>query len=108
MSAAGRRRQEKLMRVWRLALCATASLAAGAAWPQAYPSKPLLVVSTASPGSSGDPALRLMAAKMSASLGQPAVVELKTAARAAHATQATALAAVAGCTMTYGNSGTYV
>src|SRR5438874_281858 len=101
-------RQEELMRVWRLALCATAALAAGAAWPQAYPSKPILVVSTASPGSSGDAALRLMAAKMSASLGQPVVVELKTAARGAQAAQALARAGADGYTITYGTSGTYV
>src|SRR5438552_746392 len=88
--------------------CATAALAAGAVWPQVYPTKPILVVSTASPGSSGDAALRLMAAKMSASLGQPVVVELKTAARGAQAAQALARAGADGYTITYGTSGTYV
>jgi tripartite-type tricarboxylate transporter receptor subunit TctC len=83
-------------------------LVAEAAWPQAYPSKPILVVSTASPGSSGDAALRLMAAKMTASLGQPVVVELKTAARGAQAAQALAKAGADGYTITYGTSGTYV
>ena len=86
------------MGVCRLALCVTAALAAGPAWPQAYPTKPILVVSTASPGSSGDAALRLMAAKMSASLGQPVVVELKTAARGAQAAQALARAGADGYT----------
>src|SRR5256886_8965408 len=108
MSAAGRRRQEELMRACRLALCATAALAAGSVWPQAYPAKPILVVSSASPGSSGAAALRLMAAKMSASLGQPVVVELKTAARGAQAAQALARAGADGYTITYGTSGTYV
>jgi tripartite-type tricarboxylate transporter receptor subunit TctC len=65
-------------------------------------------VSTASPGSSGDAALRLMAAKMTASLGQPVVVELKTAARGAQAAQALAKAGADGYTITYGTSGTYV
>jgi tripartite-type tricarboxylate transporter receptor subunit TctC len=83
-------------------------LVASAAWAQAWPSKPILVVSTASPASSGDAALRLMAAKMSASLGQPVVVELKTAARGAQAAQALAKAAPDGYTITYGTSGTYV
>ena len=96
------------MRLCSLALFAAAALSAGAVRPQAYPSKPILVVSTASPGSSGDAALRLMAAKMSASLGQPVVVELKTAARGAQAAQALARAGADGYTITYGTSGTYV
>jgi len=96
------------MRLCSLALFAAAALCAGAVRPQGYPAKPVLVVSTASPGSSGDAALRLMAAKMSASLGQPVVVELKTAARGAQAAQALARAGADGYTITYGTSGTYV
>jgi tripartite-type tricarboxylate transporter receptor subunit TctC len=92
----------------RAALGATLLLIAVAAVPQAYPSKPILVVSTASPGSSGDAALRLMATKMTASLGQPVVVELKTAARGAQAAQALSRAGADGYTITYGTSGTYV
>src|SRR5229473_7181245 len=95
----------------RAAVCVTGAalaVAAPPAWPQGYPAKPILVVSTASPGSSGDAALRLMAAKMSASLGQPVVVELKTAARGAQAAQALARAGADGYTITYGTSGTYV
>ena len=92
----------------RLAPGAALLLACASAWPQAFPSKPILVVSTASPGSSGDAALRMMAAKMTASLGQPVVVELKTAARGAQAAQALAKAAPDGYTITYGTSGTFV
>jgi tripartite-type tricarboxylate transporter receptor subunit TctC len=92
----------------RATVGASLLLAAAAAWAQGYPSKPILVVSTASPGSSGDAALRLMAAKMSASLGQPVVVELKTAARGAQAAQALARAGADGYTVTYGTSGTFV
>ena len=92
----------------RAAIGTALLLAAEAACPQAYPSKPILVVSTASPGSSGDAALRLMAAKMTASLGQPVVVELKTAARGAQAAQALAKAGPDGHTITYGTSGTFV
>jgi tripartite-type tricarboxylate transporter receptor subunit TctC len=83
-------------------------IAASAAPGQTYPSKPILVVSTASPASSGDAALRLVAAKMTASLGQPVVVELKTAARGAQAAQALAKAGADGYTITYGTSGTFV
>ena len=92
----------------RAALCAGLVLPASATWAQAYPSKPILVVSTASPASSGDVALRLMAAKMTASLGQPVVVELKTAARGTQAAQALAKAGPDGYTITYGTSGTFV
>lgn len=81
---------------------------ATAAHAQTFPSRPILVVSTASPGSSGDAALRLMAAKMGASLGQPVVVEVKTAARGAQAAQALARAGADGYTVTYGTSGTFV
>jgi tripartite-type tricarboxylate transporter receptor subunit TctC len=90
------------------AIAAALLLVASRAWAQAYPSKPILVVSTASPASSGDAALRLMAAKMTASLGQPVVVELKTAARGAQAAQALAKAGPDGYTITYGTSGTFV
>src|SRR5216683_5560541 len=106
--AAGLRRQENLMGACRVAAAAAWVLAATAAWPQAYPTKPILIVSTASPGSSGDAALRVMAAKMSASLGQPVIVEVKTAARGALAAQALARAGPDGYTITYGTSGTFV
>jgi tripartite-type tricarboxylate transporter receptor subunit TctC len=92
----------------RAAIGAWVLLAASAAWAQAYPSKPILVVSTASPASSGDAALRMMAAKMTLSLGQPVVVELKTAARGAQAAQTLAKSAADGYVITYGTSGTYV
>jgi tripartite-type tricarboxylate transporter receptor subunit TctC len=92
----------------RAAIAAALLFTAACAWAQSWPSKPILVVSTASPASSGDVALRLMAAKMSASLGQPVVVELRTAARGAQAAQALARAAADGYTITYGTSGTYV
>jgi tripartite-type tricarboxylate transporter receptor subunit TctC len=92
----------------RAAASAAAWAFATAAWPQAYPAKPILVVSTASPGSSGDAALRVMAAKMSASLRQPVVIEVKTAARGALAAQALAKSGPDGYTITYGTSGTFV
>jgi tripartite-type tricarboxylate transporter receptor subunit TctC len=95
-------------RVAVLAVGAAIVFAAPQAWCQAYPAKPILIVSTASPGSSGDAALRVITAKMSASLGQPVVVETRTAARGAQAAQALARAGADGYTLTYGTSGTYV
>src|SRR6266700_2176233 len=91
-----------------VSIATVAGFTAQAAWPQAYPARPILVVSTASPGSSGDAALRVMASKMSASLRQPVVIEVKTAARGALAAQALARAGPDGYTITYGTSGTYV
>jgi tripartite-type tricarboxylate transporter receptor subunit TctC len=92
----------------RSAIAAALLFGATLASAQSWPSKPILVVSSASPASSGDAALRMMAAKMTATLGQPVVVELKTAARGAQAAQALAKAAPDGYTITYGTSGTYV
>jgi tripartite-type tricarboxylate transporter receptor subunit TctC len=87
-----------------------------AAWPQApstssgqaFPWKAIQVISTASPGSSGDAALRLVAARMSAALGQPVVVDIRPAARGAQMAQALARATPDGHTITFGTSGTYV
>jgi len=99
------------MRTGRIAVLAAGAafvFAAPQAWCQAYPAKPILIVSTASPGSSGDAALRVITAKMSASLGQPVVIEVKTAARGVQAAQALARAGADGYTITYGTSGTFV
>jgi tripartite-type tricarboxylate transporter receptor subunit TctC len=89
-------------------LVAIACFPAAAAWAQSFPAKPIQVISTASPGSSGDAALRLVAAKMSAAMGQPVVVDIRPAARGAQMAQALARAAPDGHTITFGTSGTYV
>ena len=88
-------------------LCCVACLAQGLAWAQ-FPTKPIQVISTASPGSSGDVALRLVAAKMSAAMGQPVIVDVRPAARGAQMAQALARATPDGHTITFGTSGTYV
>src|SRR6185503_15941920 len=87
---------------------AAAMCAAFAAWPQAYPAKPINIVTSASPGSSGDAALRMMAAKMTESMGQPVIVDLRTAARGGQAYAVVGKAAPDGHTLTYGTSGTFV
>jgi len=88
-------------------IAAGASMPVGA-WSQAYPTKEILVVSTASPGSSGDAALRMMAVKMGESMGQPVVVEVRTAARGAQAHAVMSKAAPDGHTVTFGTAGTFV
>ena len=75
---------------------------------QAYPTKQILVVSSASPGTSGDAGLRLMAAKMSLSMGQPVIVEIRSAARGAQAYAVVSKAAPDGHTITFGTAGTFV
>jgi len=90
-----------------LCMAAAASLSP-AAWPQNYPSRPVRIVSSASPGTNGDAGLRMMAAKMTESMGQPVVVELMTAARGGQAYAVVSKAAPDGHTITFGTSGTYV
>jgi tripartite-type tricarboxylate transporter receptor subunit TctC len=60
-----------------LAACALAPLAALA---QAFPSKPIRVLSTFVAGSAADGAMRLVAQKMSDSIGQPVIVEAQAGA----------------------------
>jgi len=55
-------------------VCMAAAAGAQAQWT---PSRPILVVSSASPGSSGDAALRMMAVKMGEALGQPVTVDVR-------------------------------
>ncbi len=63
-----------------LAWAALAVVGASAALAQSYPLKPIRVASDSASGSPGDVALRLVAVKMGAALGQPVVVETKTGA----------------------------
>ncbi len=84
------------------------ALIAANAHAQSYPTKQILVASTASPGSSGDAGLRLMALKMGESMGQTVLVDLRTAARGAQAYAVVSKAAPDGHTITFGTSGTYV
>ena len=83
-------------------------LTATGAMAQSYPTKPIQVISSASPGSSGDAGLRLIAAKMSESMGQPLVIELRTAARGAQAYAVMGKAAPDGHTIQFGTAGTFV
>jgi len=75
---------------------------------QSYPVKQILVVSSASPGTSGDAGLRLMTAKMTQSMGQPLIVDLRSAARGAQAHAIVSKAAPDGYTLTFGTAGTFV
>lgn len=102
-------RQTVSIRTSHLALTVAASVfAAPSAIAQSYPTKPIQVISSASPGSSGDAGLRLLAAKMSESMGQPVIIELRTAARGAQAYAVMGKAAPDGHTIQFGTAGTFV
>jgi tripartite-type tricarboxylate transporter receptor subunit TctC len=101
------RQPQQLPRRLALALVLPASLG-GQALAQSYPSKPIQVVSTASPGTSGDAGLRMMTAKMSVAMGQPIIVELRTAARGSQAYAVMGKAAPDGHTIQFGTAGTFV
>jgi len=58
----------------------TVSLASGLAAAQAYPGRPVHLVSGVSPGSASDTTARIIAEKMQASMGQPVIVENKLGA----------------------------
>jgi tripartite-type tricarboxylate transporter receptor subunit TctC len=59
----------------RLLIVLISLLAAGAAAAQGFPSKTIRLVSGVSPGSASDTMARVLAEKLSASLGQPVIVE---------------------------------
>lgn len=94
--------------VWAVAIVALLGLAPATGRAQAFPSKPILIVSSASPGSSGDVAVRLIAIKMSEAFAQPVQVDVRTAARGAQAYAALSKAAPDGHTLMFGTAGTFV
>jgi tripartite-type tricarboxylate transporter receptor subunit TctC len=64
----------------RAALFMLAAIAAFAAQAQTYPSKPIRIISVALPGNSGDVAMRMVIPLMGTALGQPLVMDNRTAA----------------------------
>jgi tripartite-type tricarboxylate transporter receptor subunit TctC len=96
----------------RLARCVHAAawlVAASAnALAQDYPARPVQVISSASVGSGGDIALRMLAARAGAGLGQPVVVEARPGAQGALAAGAVARAEPDGYTVLFATQGTLV
>ena len=82
------------------ALIALAVLAApGAARSQAYPSKPIRVITQFAAGSGGDAAVRVAAAAMSEAPGQPLIIENRAGAGGILAAEAVARSAPDGYTL---------
>jgi tripartite-type tricarboxylate transporter receptor subunit TctC len=87
----------------RIAIAGLVSLALlaapGATRSQAYPSKPIRVITQFAAGSGGDAAVRVAAAAMSEALGQPIVIENRAGAGGILAAEAVARSAPDGYTL---------
>ena len=77
-------------------LCVLLVLVSGLAWAQDYPTKPIRIVVPYPPGGVTDVAARLVAPKMSETLGQPIIIENQPAAGGVVATNALARSAPDG------------
>ena len=75
-----------------------------AALPQAWPAKPILVVSGTGLGNPGDTALRQIAPRITDALGQPIVIETRAGGSGTIAYSAVARAAPDGYTILFGTS----
>jgi tripartite-type tricarboxylate transporter receptor subunit TctC len=99
------------MRTWKRMLLAavfgTATLVAGGALAQTYPSKPIRLIVPFPTGSSADVFARTIGTKLHGALGQPVVVENRPGANGIIGTQAVAKAAPDGYTIGLGSTGTH-
>ena len=96
-------------RIARRLFAASCLLAAALdGFAQDYPVKPIQVISSASVGSGGDIALRMLGAKAGAALGQPMVIEARPGAQGAIAAGAVARAEPDGYTVLFATQGTLV
>ena len=91
-----------------LILFAAATLPAGGAFAQAYPSKPVRVIVPAGPGDSCDVLSRLIAQKVSEALGQPFTVDNRAGAGGQLGLQLLAKSPTDGYTIGCGQGGNMI
>lgn len=92
------------MNATRILFCAVvACAAAGGAWPQAYPSKPIRLISPYPPGGGTDATARIIAQALSQHLGQQIVVDTRPGASGRIGTEIAAKSAPDGYTLVLGN-----
>ncbi len=91
---------------WISALAATACLAAGAAWAQDFPNKPMRIIVPFAPGGNVDITARIIAQPMADILGQQMIVENRPGGGGMVATAQVAKGAADGYTLVLGSSST--
>ncbi len=91
---------------WMSALGATTCLAAGAAWGQDFPNKPMRIVVPFAPGGNVDITARIIAQPMADILGQQMIVENRPGGGGMVATAQVAKGAADGYTLVLGSSST--
>src|SRR5581483_3715316 len=92
-------RKRFLPRVHQVAIGFVAVLSASSAWAQAYPVKPVRLISVFAEGGSTDGTARLVAQKLTEQLGQTVVVENRTGAAGAIANERVATSPPDGYTL---------
>lgn len=91
---------------WMSALAATTCVAAGAAWAQEFPNKPMRIIVPFAPGGNVDITARIIAQPMADILGQPMIVENRPGGGGMVATAQVAKGAADGYTLVLGSSST--
>jgi tripartite-type tricarboxylate transporter receptor subunit TctC len=91
----------------RMLLLAAIVALASPAWAQTWPAKPIRLVAPSTPGDAPDVIARMVAEKLSTSLGQQVVVENKPGAGGVVGSDAVAKSAPDGYTLIMGNAGSH-
>ncbi len=89
-------------------LFCVAAAGPGKVLSQSYPARPIKIVNPYAPGGGVDFEVRPLAQKMTASLGQPVIVENRPGADGAIGTEYSAHAAPDGYTLSWGNVSTHI
>ena len=87
----------------RTAFCLWLGVAAGTAWAQTYPAKPIRLVEPAGPGSAVDVFARQFGPMLGEALGQPVVIDNRAGANSAIGAREVARSAPDGYTLLHGN-----